>query len=49
MAANSSDIILHNCPQPPVAEKVRTVSGIKGLSRHEGIDYAGYGKPVSKW
>ena len=35
MPANSSDIILHNYPQSPVAEKVRTVLGIKGLAWHD--------------
>ena len=31
MPANASDIILHNYPLSPVAEKVRTVLDIKGL------------------
>ena len=35
MTANSSDIILHNYPQSPVAEKVRVALGIKGLSWHD--------------
>ena len=35
MAATSTDIILHNYPQSPVAEKVRTVMGIKGLTWHD--------------
>ncbi len=35
MPANASDIILHNYPQSPVAEKVRTVLGIKGLAWHD--------------
>ncbi|MEH6457318.1 MAG: glutathione S-transferase family protein [Cocleimonas sp.] len=35
MSVNSSDIILHNYPQSPVAEKVRVVLGIKGLSWHD--------------
>lgn len=35
MPANASDIILHNYPQSPVAEKVRTVLGIKGLTWHD--------------
>ena len=32
MSASSSEIILHNYPQSPVAEKVRVALGIKGLS-----------------
>jgi len=35
MPANTSDIILHNYPQSPVAEKVRVVLGIKGLTWHD--------------
>jgi len=35
MPANSSQIILHNYPQSPVAEKVRMVLGIKGLAWHD--------------
>lgn len=35
MTANSTDIILHNYPQSPVAEKVRVVLGIKGLVWHD--------------
>ena len=34
MQSNKSEIILHNYPQSPVAEKVRVVLGIKGLSWH---------------
>ncbi|MEM9330679.1 MAG: glutathione S-transferase family protein [Pseudomonadota bacterium] len=34
MSENSSEIILHNYPQSPVAEKVRIVLGIKNLSWH---------------
>lgn len=33
--ATASDIILHNYPQSPVAEKVRVVFGIKGLAWHD--------------
>jgi len=32
MSENSSEIILHNYPQSPVAEKVRVALGIKGLA-----------------
>ena len=32
MSASFSEIILHNYPQSPVAEKVRVALGIKGLS-----------------
>ena len=32
MSTSSSEIILHNYPQSPVAEKVRVALGIKGLS-----------------
>jgi len=35
MPANATDIILHNYPQSPVAEKVRTILGIKGLTWHD--------------
>lgn len=35
MPANSSQIILHNYPQSPVAEKVRVAFGIKGLAWHD--------------
>lgn len=35
MKANSSDIIIHNYPQSPVAEKVRVALGIKGLTWHD--------------
>lgn len=35
MPANASDIILHNYPQSPVAEKVRVALGIKGLAWHD--------------
>jgi glutathione S-transferase len=35
MPVNASEIILHNYPQSPVAEKVRTVLGIKGLAWHD--------------
>jgi glutathione S-transferase len=35
MTANSSDIIIHNYPQSPVAEKVRVMLGIKGLAWHD--------------
>ena len=35
MTINASDIILHNYPQSPVAEKVRVVLGIKGLTWHD--------------
>ncbi len=35
MPASSSDIILHNYPQSPVAEKVRVAFGIKGLAWHD--------------
>jgi len=35
MTAKATDIILHNYPQSPVAEKVRKVFGIKGLSWHD--------------
>jgi glutathione S-transferase len=31
MNASSSEIILHNYPQSPVAEKVRVALGIKGM------------------
>ena len=34
MSANASDIILHNYPQSPVAEKIRVAFGIKGLTWH---------------
>jgi len=34
MPANASEIILHNYPQSPVAEKVRVALGIKGLAWH---------------
>ena len=35
MPANSSQIILHNYPQSPVAEKVRVAFGIKELAWHD--------------
>ncbi len=35
MTASATDIILHNYPQSPVAEKVRKVLGIKGLTWHD--------------
>ncbi|WP_426415315.1 glutathione S-transferase family protein [Aestuariirhabdus sp. LZHN29] len=35
MSASASDIILHNYPQSPVAEKVRVALGIKGLAWHD--------------
>jgi len=35
MPADSSQIILHNYPQSPVAEKVRVAFGIKGLAWHD--------------
>ena len=35
MSANLSDVILHNYPQSPVAEKIRVAFGIKGLAWHD--------------
>ena len=35
MTADASQIILHNYPQSPVAEKVRVVLGIKNLAWHD--------------
>ena len=35
MTAKSTDIILHNYPQSPVAEKIRVVLGMKGLAWHD--------------
>ena len=35
MTPKATDIILHNYPQSPVAEKVRKVLGIKGLTWHD--------------
>jgi len=35
MPVDSSQIILHNYPQSPVAEKVRVAFGIKGLTWHD--------------
>ena len=35
MTSTASDIILHNYPQSPVAEKVRVAFGIKGLPWHD--------------
>jgi len=35
MPASSTDIILHNYPQSPVAEKIRVAFGIKGLAWHD--------------
>jgi glutathione S-transferase len=35
MTAKSTDIILHNYPQSPVAEKIRVVLGMKGLAWYD--------------
>ncbi|MCL6414032.1 glutathione S-transferase family protein [Aestuariirhabdus sp. Z084] len=35
MPVNASDIILHNYPQSPVAEKIRVALGIKGLAWYD--------------